>query len=106
MFDRCFRCNEPGHTRSQCPQARRPPAVAPAAPATDHKRWLPPAPPQNPHPYPASHYMLTGCCWCGAGLFQRCVNVGTGRELSQPHLSRAAGGMVDARGMLAEPAAG
>jgi hypothetical protein len=105
MFDRCFRCDQPGHTRANCPKDKKQPATAPASPAAV-TRWINPGPPQNPHVYPQDHYLLYECPWCGAPVYSRCINVGTGRRLEKPHLSRTAHGIVDAWGVVPPAQAG
>ena len=34
-----------------------------------------------------SPFIVVACPWCGAGVLQQCINVGTGRETS-PHQAR------------------
>jgi hypothetical protein len=85
MFDKCFRCGQPGHLSRQCPQnAHHPPALdyVPAG-----HGWKPPPPPANPHKYPDDHWLLHSCPHCGRGPYQQCWNVGTGQE-RRPHTAR------------------
>ena len=77
MFDKCYHCGQPGHTRRQCPQRARVPAVAPASPAPVRWKNLGSGP---RHDYPEDHWLLYRCDFCGAGPYQPCVNIGTGKD--------------------------
>jgi hypothetical protein len=84
MFDRCYRCGEPGHTRRNCPTLKNSP------PAPDSVRpvsWKPQPPSSPPHQYPADHYLHYECPHCKRPPLIRCWNNGTGKE-RPPHSSR------------------